>query len=88
MGSITASCGHKLKDDEECVDVIYKGESLDIPYGFTPALVYAAFCPTCAAKWKADGDLFASEAEADAWLDSAPIPESTLRAIEEDRKRR
>lgn len=86
-GSVTGSCGHKLGDDEEIVPVIYRGESLDIPYGFVPALVYGAFCPKCAKEWGERGELFASEAEAEAWLDAEPIPEATKRAVEESMRR-
>lgn len=66
MGSITASCGHKLADDEDIVPVIYRGET-----GFEPCVVYASFCPACAGEWAARGELFDTQAEADAWLDSA-----------------
>lgn len=73
MGTITASCGHVLTDEEGIgISVISKGESIDHDAGrFVPALVYSQFCRACEEKWRADGLLFASEAEADEWLDSA-----------------
>lgn len=77
-GSITASCGHVLADDEGTgIPVLHKGESLDIPHGFTAAVVYATFCKKCEAEWRAEGLLFADETEADAWLDAQPVPSAS-----------
>jgi len=67
-GSVTASCGHKLADDEEGVDVMYGTDSCDAIEGFRPAVAYAHFCQKCAAEWKVKGWLFADQAEADAYL--------------------
>jgi hypothetical protein len=67
-GSITASCGHKVEEVEDMVDVIYSGEDCDAVTGFHPCLFYASFCPACAEDWRNKGWLFASEEEADAWL--------------------
>jgi len=66
-GSITATCGHKLRDDEAGVPVYYKDQ--DCGYdGFKDVLVYAWFCEKCEREWRERGDLFASQSEADAWL--------------------
>ena len=55
QGSITASCGHVLKDNEDIVPVRYRGEDCDPVDGFHPCTFYASFCPTCAARWKSEG---------------------------------
>lgn len=72
QGSITASCGHKLADDEDTVSVWYADETCDAVDGFAPCTVYASFCPACATEWKEKGLLFADEAAADRWLDAQP----------------
>ena len=70
-GSITASCGCTLKDDEELVTVFYADEVCDIEEGFKPALAIGAWCPTCEKNGRERGDLFANEGEGDAWLTAA-----------------
>lgn len=70
-GSITASCGHVLGDDESGVDVIYSDEDCDAVEGFRPILVYAHFCQKCADEWKLKGLLFSGHDEANAWLAAA-----------------
>jgi hypothetical protein len=68
-GSITASCGHILGDNEPGESVIYGGENCDAVDGFQPCLFYAHFCQKCADEWRARGWLLKNETEADAWLD-------------------
>lgn len=73
-GSITASCGHKLADDEDTVSVKYGEYDCDPIDGFHPCIVYAEFCPTCTEDWQRNGWLFQSEEEAEAWCDSERKP--------------
>lgn len=65
-----ASCGCTLKQDEECEQVMFKGEQCDPIDGFGRAVVYASYCPSCAKELRADKDYYLpTVAEADAWLD-------------------
>lgn len=73
-GSITASCGHKLRDDEVGVGVYYKESDCTAGEGFFDCVAYACFCEACEKEWRERGDLFANQAEADAWLDSVRDP--------------
>lgn len=63
-GSITASCGHVLADNEELHDVIYQEQTRE----GDPAIAYASFCPRCAIEWRQKGWLFADADAASAWL--------------------
>jgi hypothetical protein len=47
-GSIIASCGHTLKDDEDIVSVCYADTICDAIEGFKDCVVYASYCPACA----------------------------------------
>jgi len=67
-GSIRASCGHFLKDGEEIVDVRWKDTTCDPVTGFTNAVAYGSFCPTCAREWKERGNLIETAEEAEKWL--------------------
>lgn len=75
IGSITASCGHKLADGEEGVDVIYKDEQCLAVEGFIPVIVYGYFCQKCAAKWRSEGLLFDNNEEAEKWLMEVKYPD-------------
>lgn len=48
--SVTASCGHVLKDGEETIPVRIGGEDCDGAYGFSACVEYSSFCPSCAEK--------------------------------------
>lgn len=63
--TIIASCRHELKPGEDTVSVRYADEVCDPVTGFSPCVVYAEFCPACAADWKARGLLLSPE-QADA----------------------
>jgi len=67
-GSIQASCGHFLKDGEEIVDVRWRDTTCDPVTGFTNAVAYGSFCPTCAREWRERGDLLDTAEEAEKWL--------------------
>ena len=69
IGSITASCGHKLADDEKGEHVFYADETCDAVEGFIPCFVSALFCDRCASEWRAKGLLFADVEAAREWLD-------------------
>lgn len=73
-GTIRASCGHVLKDDEETVGVIYGGEDCDAVEGFVPCIHFASFCPACAEDAKAWPTWFPDVETAEAWLDAQPQP--------------
>lgn len=53
QGSIIASCGCKLVDGEETVQVRIGHETCDAVDGFYPCVGYHAYCPRCAEKAKA-----------------------------------
>lgn len=72
MGSIQASCGCKLADDEYVVDVMFGDETCDAVDGFRRCVVYASYCPACAARADAEGWLFHTEQQADEWFAGDP----------------
>jgi hypothetical protein len=59
--TVIASCHHTLMPGEETVSVRYADEVCDAVDGFKPCVVYAEFCPKCAADWQARGWLLTAE---------------------------
>lgn len=72
-GGIIASCGHRLRDDEHSVSVRYKGVSCDAVDGFSNCVIYAEYCPKCAAELEMQEHFLRNDAEADAWLDDPAV---------------
>ena len=70
MGSITASCGHTLKDGEEIVPVRTGGESCDAVDGFQPCVEYHSFCPTCAELAKTRDTYLRDDVPDDWWFNT------------------
>lgn len=72
IGSITASCGHKVERSGDLVSVIYASEHCDAVDGFNPCIVYVEYCPKCAEKARAWPEWFEDNEQAEAWLDAQP----------------
>lgn len=69
-GSITASCGHTLKGDEEVVQVRYGAADCDAIDGLRPCVVYASFCPDCAKKARSWPEYIPDGVEDDWWFET------------------
>lgn len=69
-GSITASCGCTLKDDEEIVPVRLGGESCDAVDGFSASVSYHSYCPACAEKAKSWDVYLADDVSDDWWFET------------------
>lgn len=48
---ITASCGCRVEDDDELLDVEWEGEDCDPLEGIVPCTFYARYCRACAVKY-------------------------------------
>lgn len=68
--SITASCGHELKDGESTVPVALAGEACDAIEGFVPCVNHHSYCPACAVKARALPNFLKDEAAEDAFFDA------------------
>lgn len=69
-GSVTLSCGHESQDyPNDCIYVSYGDWTCDAIEGFSPTVVTAAFCPTCAHELYESGDWLMTDEQEDAWLD-------------------
>lgn len=69
MGLITFSCGHVAKSGDEGTFIVRKDIDCDAD-GCSPALVYSMWCRDCVAERSGNPEwgVFASEADAEAWL--------------------
>lgn len=67
-GSITASCGCKLADDDEGVGIKFGDYDCDPIDGFQKVIIYAHYCTPCAEKAKSWDTYFETEEQANEWL--------------------
>jgi hypothetical protein len=67
-GRIIATCGHKVVNMDDIVDVRYRSEDCDAVEGFRPCVVYASYCKPCAEKLKSDPDYIGTDEDEEAWL--------------------
>lgn len=65
---ITLSCGHNAGDPYDGEMVAFGEEHCDAVDGFSPCVVYAEYCPNCAAKAREWPEFISNETEADDWL--------------------
>jgi hypothetical protein len=75
-GSITASCGHRLTDEEGCGhSVMYQEWDCDAMSGYYPCVAYAQFCTKCRDDLVKQDYYLPDEEAAEKWLDSIPRPQ-------------
>lgn len=67
--TITASCGHLLKDGEEAVIVRIGGEDCDAVGGFAPAVDHFAYCAACANEAKTLPEFIPNGTPDEWWFD-------------------
>lgn len=68
-GSITATCGHKLANADEGVDVRYGGYDCGA-YGYEKVVSYVVFCPKCAEEAKKWPEYIATDEDEARWFDA------------------
>lgn len=67
MGTIKASCGHILGENETTVQVREGFEDCDVIHGFQPCVLYLTYCPRCAESAKSWKNYLPSDVPDEWW---------------------